>query len=419
MSSFSIQPRAATLALSLSLPFLASSAEGQEPLGLAVEGSLGGPSRVLTIQEWSAWLHGRELFEREWTAPTGLGTPGFNAESCATCHRDPATGGAGGEDFDVVRRVGTGYVATPVQAQLRGNDRQIAFRLLAAGRSVRAEPFNQLERLRRALAEADPELAPALFDVFQTPSLLGLGGIDRIPDEEIRRREDPEDRDGDGVRGVAVNVRIHKKTEVGRFGWEARTPHLADFVCMALAGETGITAPDQGRGFGLAEDGDAVPDPELSQTELDRLVFYVTHLAPPERRGGAGEPRVRRGEELFAAIGCAVCHVPALEGGDGQVPLYSDLLLHGVLARPTLRIFEDDMPRTHEEFHANDPKPMLIRTPPLWGVSRTAPYLHDGRAATLYDAVVAHGGEADASRYRFEALPAGYRAALVAFLEDL
>lgn len=362
--------------------------------------------------ERDAWTRGKELFEREWTAATGLGAPHFNEESCVECHRDPVAGGAGGVEFNVVQETGarSSKGAGAVQRYLRG--RKSGRKLDERTRRILAKRMRQHGGVRRA-DRAEPRPGEGI----QTPSLLGLGVIDAIPDEEIERNADPTDVDQDGIAGEVRRVRVPaagvhaleagERTEVGRFGWTAEVPRLADFVCMALAGETGITAPDQGRGFGMPFDLDEVSDPEVDQRGLDDLVLFVASLPPPERAGRAHTAEVLTGERLFGSIGCTKCHVPSLRGGDGApVPLYSDLLLHRATSD------DDAGPRKKA-------KALQLRTPPLWGVRDTAPYLHDGRAATLRLAILAHDHEAAPARTRFEELLEYDQEALLAFLEDL
>jgi CxxC motif-containing protein (DUF1111 family) len=161
--------------------------------------------------------------------------------------------------------------------------------------------------------------------------------------------------------------------------------------------------------------------PELLAKQLDDVEFYLAHLELPPRRN-ADEPAVKRGEAKFAAIGCANCHRPALKTGDDArfprlahqtIRPYTDLLVHDVgegLAdhRPDYRAGGSDW-----------------RTAPLWGLGLTAAvsesvfYLHDGRARSLAEAVLWHGGEAKAARDRFARMPKEERDALLAFLGSL
>jgi len=218
--------------------------------------------------------------------------------------------------------------------------------------------------------------------------------------------EDPRDRDFDGIFGVARLVDAGRGLEVGRFGWKAQAPRLRDFIMDAMGGELGITTPDDGRGFALLTDGDGVPDPELSPLEVDQLDHFLTSLPPPPRGDTTG-PEILQGQALFAKVGCAACHVPVLEGTKGPVQLYSDLLLHDVL------------PASFRGMAEPGADVGLYRTPPLWGIGSTAPYMHDGRASNLNAAILAHESEAAAVTANVVALTPAEREALVAFLRSL
>jgi CxxC motif-containing protein (DUF1111 family) len=342
------------------------------------------------------WNSGRDHFDRKWTESEGLGSPGFNAESCGTCHNAPCIGGAGGNEFNVVHMQGVG----------------------GYGRIIE-ESGNQLTRMRELRKELDEKQRRHIaFAEIQTPSLLGLGAIDTIPSTEILSREDPNDYDGDGIKGVARRHVVAGVEEIGRFGWKARTPRLYDFVCLALGGELGLTiphtsTPDGERGFGLVTDGDNVEDPELPLAEFEELVFFIAHIAAPEGGGNSNAYDVNVGRNFFDWIGCSTCHVPVLMGSDGPVSLYSDLLLHEVLAVP------EGFRSGRRGRDGEAPEPAGFRTPPLWGIGGTAPYMHDGRSATLLDAIIAHEQEGAASRDRFEDLEGADQLALIAFLLDL
>ena len=351
-------------------------------------GELGGPSRALSPQELTKWLRGREIFDRNFHQKDGVGTPELNADSCRACHEDPVLGGAGGLELNVSRF---------------GNDNggQGPFTNLPGGQVV--------SKLRPAWVKGREEYDPMQADVFeqrQTPALFGAGLIDTIPEYEITAHEDPTDADGDGIFGVARRLDIGGFTEIGRFGWKAQVPLVGDFIKDAMGGECGITTPNDGRGFALVSDNDPVADPELSARQFDQIHFFLSLLAAP-RRKGSSDPRVAQGDALFRSIGCAVCHLPELQGTGGPVPLYSNLLLHDVHP-PSFRGMEE--PGAPAGF---------FRTPPLWGCRETEPYLHDGRAETLRDAIAMHDGEALQVRQRFMALSAPEQEALMLFLRDL
>jgi CxxC motif-containing protein (DUF1111 family) len=324
-------------------------------------GETGGPDRPLSAPDANRFERGRALFDHDFGLAEGVG-PRFNGDGCRSCHFDPVIGGAGPSDVDVLR-----YADGP-DAGL------VAHRHHTDGHRPGDGDVDRFERR-------------------QTPTTLGLGLIDAIPDEAILAHADPDDRDGDGIRGRAS---ILGDGRLGRFGWKAQVPSLADFARDALGTELGVTTPGDTTMFGKATDDDDAPDPEISPDELDDLIFFMRHLAPP-RADDRSSDAVALGEVIFERIACGRCHVPTLPTSDGRrAALYSDLLLHEVGPR------------------GSGP----LRTPPLWGVARTAPYLHDGSAATLADAIERHGAEAEASSARFAELSPRERDALIAFLRS-
>jgi CxxC motif-containing protein (DUF1111 family) len=359
---------------------------GRRPSGPG-PGEPGGPERALTPEEEARFERGRALFERDFHRSAGLGAPEMNADSCRACHQDPVVGGAGALELNVSRFARDADGAGPFQDLPGGQGLSKLRPPYVAGREEHP-------------GEAD------LFEQRQTPALLGLGLVEGIPDEAILAHEDPLDRDRDGIRGFARKLLVDGRAELGRFGWKAQVPRLADFARDALGGELGLTSPDDGRGFALTSDADPSRDPEIDEPAVADLAFFLQNLAAP-RRTGSLDPEVLRGELLFERVGCARCHVPELPGADGPVPLYSDLLLHDV------------WPADFRGMSEPGAGPGVFRTPPLWGIRSTAPYLHDGRASSLRAAILAHDGEALGVRRAYDALGAAERSALIAFLEDL
>ena len=350
-------------------------------------GEPGGPTHELDGEEMRQWLRGREVFDRDFSAADGVGAPHMNADSCRACHQDPAMGGAGALDVNV-SRFGRNFGGAGPFENLPGG--QMYSKLQPPPSGVR----------ENAHEDAD------VFEQRQTPSALGDGLIETIPEAVILANEDPDDDDGDGIRGVARILMVAGQPEVGRFGWKAQVPTLHDFVRDAMGGECGITTPDDGRGFSMLEDGDDVDDPELSLQDAEDIDFFLENLGPP-LRGGSTAMEVRQGEALFSALRCDRCHIPTLPGTEGPVNLYSDLLLHNV-HKPGFRGMDD--PGAPSGWY---------RTPPLWGIKDTAPYMHDGRAYDLVQAIKQHSGEARFSAVGYEALSDQEQQALIAFLEDL
>ena len=178
-----------------------------------------------------------------------------------------------------------------------------------------------------------------------------------------------------------------------------------------MAAEIGLTLPaEAGIAFALTADADAVPDPELSMQETQDVIFFLTMMAGPPREQlfTLGDLfTVIQGESLFTSVGCAKCHTPSLPSSLGDVPLFSDLLLHEILPAGTPGIGDGDAGQ--REF----------RTPPLWGLSQTAPYYHSGEADTIDDAIRLHDGEAAAILAAYLSLSQADRDALLRFLDTL
>ncbi len=258
------------------------------------------------------------------------------------------------------------------------------------------------------------------------PPVFGLGLLEAVPIDTLEALA-AEDK-ADGVRG-RIN-RVHdvagNRLVAGRFGLKANMPDLRQQIAAAMAGDLGMTStlfPQQNctaaqTACAAAADGG---QPELSNIQLDDLEFYFAHLAVPARRT-SDTPAARHGEALFAASGCALCHRPQLDTGthprftrlsQQRIEPYTDLLVHDMGEG-----LADDRP----DFEAGGRE---WRTPPLWGIGLSArvndvgQYLHDGRARTLVEAILWHGGEAAVARARFAALPRSDRDALIAFLKSL
>ena len=255
--------------------------------------------------------------------------------------------------------------------------------------------------------------------------LFGAGLIEAIPDETLRALEDPDDLDNDGISGrAAVITDVGTGRErVGRFGWKAQHATLLAFGADAYVNEMGITNalfPNEvTTGFDPAllefcdrrPDPEDAPDPSTGLRGIDNFEAFMKFLAPLDR--GPVDDTTRQGEAVFEAVGCAVCHIPVLMTGRSSnpvfdnkpVPLYSDLLLHTVA--------------TGDGIEQAAAAPNEIRTPALWGLRLRRPFLHDGSAATVEDAILRHGAEAEQARRSFLDLTPEDRSALSAFLSSL
>jgi CxxC motif-containing protein (DUF1111 family) len=268
------------------------------------------------------------------------------------------------------------------------------------------------------------------------PQMIGLGLLEAIPAADILARQDPDDIDGDGISGRAQIVPSVEfgVPMLGRFGLKASAPTVKEQSAEAFAGDMGLSTPlhpdpwgdctaaqSQCRSGPHGQEPDARDGLEVDAKSLDLVTFYSRNLGVPERRH-PDAPQVLRGKEVFYSLNCQGCHTPKhvthrLKGQPEQsfqlIWPYTDLLLHDMgegLAdgRPEGRA-------TGREW----------KTPPLWGIGLTAQVsghgqlLHDGRARSVLEAILWHGGEAEPARDGVIGLPKPDRDALIAFVESL
>jgi CxxC motif-containing protein (DUF1111 family) len=255
------------------------------------------------------------------------------------------------------------------------------------------------------------------------PVVFGLGLLEAVSDQEIRRFADPDDVDGDGVSGAVHEMRdaVTGRTVPGRFGWKASQPSLAAQSAAALIADMGVIPAGASRVTDRVHGRAHEREPEIDEGEVTALVRYMRALAVPARRRWT-EPAVREGEALFDNIGCAGCHRRQMITGElpgwleltrQEIQPYTDLLLHDL--GPELADAVSEGLASGSEW----------RTPPLWGlgllstVSGQSGLLHDGRARSPEEAILWHGGEAERARERFRHLPRKARAALLEFLDTL
>ena len=367
-------------------------------------GGPGAPLSGITPNEFEEFRLGLEDFLEVEASEEGLG-PAFNGTSCAVCHNVPAVGGGG-----IIAELRAG----------RRNERGEFETLDASGET--------LFHLFSVPGHGCQPVVPAEANVFarRVPiPLFGGGLVEAIPDEIIRANEDPTDRDRDGVSGRAALVTDVASGErrVGRFGWKAQHATLLSFGADAYRNEMGITNDlfPQEAAYGVSAaqmrlcdrfpDPEDIRDPLTRRRGIDNFAIFMLLLA--RIVGGVIDDEVRTGERVFTAIGCASCHVPAMQTGPSAnpvfhrktVPLFSDLLLHDI--------------GTGDGIRQGIADPNEIRTPALWGLRLRRPLLHDGTAATPDEAIRRHAVEAELARRGFERLADADRAALLAFLRSL
>jgi CxxC motif-containing protein (DUF1111 family) len=364
---------------------------------------LDGPMEGLTPAQLSQFLKGDVAFSEVFTAETGLG-PIFVATSCASCH----TGDGKGHQFTTLTRFG--------QTDGTGN------RFLHLGGP-------QLQN--RALPGFRPEQIPegATYSKFTPPAVTGLGFLAFVPDADILAMADPDDADGDGISGVpnwiAVPSYITPDPDavsqngkyIGRFGKKASVYNLLHQTVDAYNQDIGITSLfdpiDVYSGLEI--------DPEVSTQTVHDVVFYLHTLKAPIQRN-PNDLKVMQGKNIFNQINCSGCHTPTLRTGHSPIDAlsykefhpYTDLLLH------------DMGSGLDDGYTEGSAKTSEWRTPPLWGLGLSPDsqggqffLMHDGRARSIEEAILMHGGEATNSRTQYQNLSQADKEALLRFLESL
>lgn len=391
---------------------------------------------------------GQTLFVHDWKpndplAPGGDGLgPVCNAASCLACHNQGGPGGGG----DVKHNVTTFAFRDEASAAARGLPREGVIHALANTNFCVPETLKLL----------DPELPetslPSLSEVNSrsasrngnhcvivrptvrvsqrnTPALFGDNLIDGIPDRAIIAIEREQrlrwgfapKQSEDLPVGRALRLADGR---IGHFGWKAQSASLSDFVQAACANELGLNNPGQAQPRPLSLVSYKQPAGyDLTREQCEEITSFVASLPRPIEKmpeESALRSDAVEGKQIFKEIGCADCHKPDVGNVKG---LYSDLLLHdmgqplegGGSYNDPLPLPDPNKPPTDP----NAPKPSEWRTPPLWGVASSAPYLHDGRAANLEQAIELHGGQGKRSAKRFVELSAPEKKQVIAFLRTL
>ncbi len=428
------------------------------------------PSANMSFERELEFRVGDGIFRKLWvSAPSSTATsdglgPLFNARACQRCHvkdgrgRPPEEGGRAesfllrlsipprnaaeraaldeGRKTVIAEPVYGGQLQTfAVQGHAAEGDVSIAYTerpvTLADGTTVRLrEPIYAVSDLRYGPLHPATMVSPRI-----APPMIGMGLLEAIPEVDILAAADPDDRDGDGISGRANRVWSDEEGRValGRFGWKAGQPTVAQQAAAAFRGDIGISTPLYPRPWGDCMPAQracrAAPHGGRSITErveaeaalFDLLVFYSRNLGVPARRG-LDDAQVLEGKRLFYDANCTGCHRPKFVtrrdsiGEEQSFQLiwpYTDLLLHDMGEG-----LADGRPEglaTGREW----------RTPPLWGIGLTETvsghslFLHDGRARGLLEAILWHGGEAEAAKRRVVAMTRDEREALLAFLRSL
>lgn len=395
-------------------------------MGLAVSraatGDFGDPVRGLSLAQLLRFNTGQEAFEAIETPEDGLG-PVFNGTSCAGCHNVGETGG-GSETVETRFGTTTDGVFDPLATQ--------------GGSLIQTEGIG-VAGACTFVGEVVPGNANTVAGRRTTP-LFGLGLVDAIPDDKFVSLADKQ-------------ASLHPKTAgrpnfvtdlahppgttvvVGKFGWKAQVPNLLQFSADAYLNEMGITTPmfpaencPQGDCRSLLKC-DPVPGEPLKldddNEDVELFHDFMRFLAPPPAQFGRGtggnftrrgsSQTTSQGSDLFEQIGCADCHVPSLTtGGASEVAAlrfrtihpFSDFLLH-------------DMGSLGDGIEQGQASGSEMRTAPLWGLRLLTKFLHDGRAGTIQDAILAHDGQGLEARNQFSNLSDEKKETLLAFLRRL
>ncbi|MDF2488888.1 MAG: hypothetical protein K0S77_1510 [Pseudomonas sp.] len=438
---------------------------GQATVQRADRNAFSMPSANLSPERRLDFSVGNSFFRSPWviapsttTARDGLG-PLFNTNACQNCHVRDGRGHPPGPDarnavsmlvrlsipdrpeyMKIIERLGV--VPEPVYGtQLQdmaipGIAPEGKVRIDYSTQTVTFKDGTQVELRRPHLQVTRLGYGPmhpdTRFSARVAPPMIGLGLLEAIPEAAILANADPDDRNGDGIRGRPNRVwdDAQGATVLGRFGWKAGQPNINQQNVHAFSGDMGLTTtlrpvddcmPTQLDCLAAPNGDGADGEKEVSDNILRLVSFYTRNLGVPARRQ-VDAPQVLAGKNLFFEAGCQGCHAPQFTtAADAREPElanqvirpYSDLLLHDM--GPGLA---DD----RSEFAAGGQD---WRTPPLWGIGLTAKvsghtqFLHDGRARNLLEAVLWHGGEAEAARQQVLTFDAEQRAALLAFLNSL
>ena len=357
----------------------------------------------LTAAELARFNAGRQEFSDVESVADGLG-PVFNGRSCGECHNAPAIGGGNrrlvtrigtrtGNAFDALTRLGGSLLQDHAIGPPDGS----------------AHPFR-------------PEIVPPAATIVahrRSTPLFGLGLVDATPDDVFVALAADQAARHDGTAGRVSRVQNISAgmPTVGKFGWKAQVPTLFQFSGDAYLNELGVTSPqfpDENCPQGNCAELSFNPAPGLNDLGdgIEELRDFMVFLGAPPR--GRTSRDTDDGEQLFAQIGCGSCHVATLATGRNAVAAldrvtyhpYSDFLLHDM----------DTLGDGIEQGSANGRE---LRTAPLWGLRFVQTYLHDGRANTLDQAILAHAGQARTSRDRFAAMDQASKDKLLAFLRSL
>ena len=431
------------------------------------------PSANITFEDELEFKLGNGLFRKLWVsspsstlASDGLG-PLFNARSCQRCHIKDGRGhppeNAEDNAISMFLRISimdpdgvanderlaeiADYIATLPDPNYGTQMQDFAVQGFASEYSLGVTYTENIVELadgtevslRAPTYTAEnlgygPLANGAMLSPRVAPQMIGLGLLEAIPAADILANADPDDLNNDGISGrpnIVWSVE-YAQPMLGRFGLKAGNPTIMQQSAGAFAGDIGISNPlfpagsgectaNQTRCLDAIHGNDDVRGTEIDAVGMELVTFYSRNLGVPARRD-VDAPQVLRGKEVFYATGCTACHTPSfvthrLEDQPEQsfqlIWPYTDMLLHDM--GPALADNRPEARATGQEW----------RTPPLWGIGLTEQvsghsyFLHDGRARSLLEAVLWHGGEAQSQRDAVVEMSTDDREALLRFLESL
>lgn len=373
------------------------------PAAPAEQDVLDGTIDGLSTTETAQFLRGDAAFTRVFSPTTGLG-PLFVSNSCISCHAGD----------------GKGHPSTNLIRFGQTDD---------TGNQFMEHGGPQLQN--KAVPGFTPEIIPAgaSHATFMAPANTGLGFLEAVPDAEILKMADPDDKDGDGVSGVPNWIHLPEFIRpvagavtkegryIGRFGRKAGAHNLHNQTVNAYIQDMGVVSTYSPYDTYSSKE----LDPEVTNGEVEDLVFYLHTLKAPLQRN-AQDPEVVAGKQVFMNTQCGSCHKPVLKTGNSSIRAlankefspYTDLLMHD-MGKELDDNYTEGTAKTYE-----------WRTTPLWGLGLAKDsqggkvfLMHDGRAKSVEEAILLHGGEALKSRQKYTALSAKEKQQLLTFLESL
>lgn len=417
---------------------------------------------TLSDEEQDKFIMGKSFYTTPWveapsatTARDGLG-PLFNSNTCINCHPNNGIGSLYNEENQLSRNYVTrvsipsngskehlqmlqysGFVQEPTYgSQISSN--AIHGVKYEAKPQIRYEdikityPNGNTLLLKKPLHGVENQLLELGYGAMQkdvilsnrlAPALIGLGFLEQLTDEQILSHQDINDTNQDGISGKAniVYSPLHKDFRVGRYTKKASAPSVIEQSAAAAHNDMSLTNP-------LYSDENCTPNQEecqnapkadnqrsgsafdLTMQRLEAIAFYLKNLKVPHAK-----IRQKEGEKLFVTLQCSTCHTPSFTLSNSyEVKPFSDMLLHDM---------GDDLSDGREEFLATKNE---WRTAPLWGIgkyilasSKEPELLHDGRAKSVEEAILWHGGEANASKKAFMNLSKTQRDSIINYIKEL